>query len=893
MAGMFDDLIPQNAPKGGMFDDLVPAQAPAKESPGVLGTLGDMAASFGSGIVRGAHETVMLPVTAHRLMDEYLTPLEAKYIINPVQKMLGYEPSTVDELNGKGTVIGSVNEALANDQDAARAQLDSVLHTPTTTAGKYANTAGEFVAPGGVASKGTKAAGTLAGKVGSYATDLTRNAIVPGVLSEGAGQAAQALGADPTTEAIARIVTGVGAGIGGNVLAAASAPEAIVRRSIGEMGPDDWAKMRALKETSDRLGIPLTGPEIHSQVMNGSALTNAQRFVEGSIEGRAATAPFMSQRPGQVDSAVKRTLDTIAPVSSAPSMLAPRMNAAADAALQASPEGQALMEAITRARPGVTDMQAGQVIQPGLHQTYSDLSAARAAASDVNFEAARKATPSIPVNDLQPQSMMVQKSATRLDPNVDVFGQSEMAPTAIPAKTTTPSMISNTGPDYVQLDPRDALRDVLKMASEEKGPAGDALRASANLMFKDGAVDTSVAGMESARQNLKDMITEAQQNGRGHLVERLSRARDAMDRALSQVPEYQSALDTHAAMSKPLEPFQSPGMSSAIKRDEFNRGFVTPPEQVPGKLFAPTEAQNFSKVAGPAERKALQDRLATKIMDDVMDANGNVNHDALALSLRDNADLLNQFPEVRQQLAQVIGPSKALEMSKAGPVGQMAKAPDTQTAGNIMLPMNPMEGAANEIGPAVKALSAQDATATAGTARTNLGTRWSKASTDTQEGSKEFSGAKFSKDVAGNDERKAVLNAVLTNLPEGGTAAQQMEELLQVLHATGQRKAIGSATEFNRAVGADLGAKAGVSRAIDSIMSAGRRVFTGASDEAKRAIFRNNLGRLAEMFTSPDTIDQLYQATQRSVPIKLGEALTRSGAQSAVTMQNKPEREKK
>jgi hypothetical protein len=51
--------------------------------------------------------------------------------------------------------------------------------------------------------------------------------------------------------------------------------------------------------------------------------------------------------------------------------------------------------------------------------------------------------------------------------------------------------------------------------------------------------------------------------------------------------------------------------------------------------------------------------------------------------------------------------------------------------------------------------------------RQNLADRYARANTETQTGSREFAGAKFHKDVAGNDTRQAVLDAVLREVPGG------------------------------------------------------------------------------------------------------------------------------
>ncbi|MER8374423.1 hypothetical protein [Mesorhizobium sp. M1406] len=90
----------------------------------------------------------------------------------------------------------------------------------------------------------------------------------------------------------------------------------------------DW--QRALDLQGNTTGVRLTGSEAIAQATDGeSALPNLLRVVEGSVDGRARTAPFFSQRPGQVDTAVGNVLDQIAPQSAQPSTLGPRAAEAA------------------------------------------------------------------------------------------------------------------------------------------------------------------------------------------------------------------------------------------------------------------------------------------------------------------------------------------------------------------------------------------------------------------------------------------------------------------------------------------------------------------------------------------------------------------------------------
>ncbi|RUV39977.1 MULTISPECIES: hypothetical protein [unclassified Mesorhizobium] len=247
-----------------------------------------------------------------------------------------------------------------------------------------------------------------------------------------------------------------------------------------------------------------------------------------------------------------------------------------------------------------------------------------------------------------------------------------------------------------------------------------------------------------------------------------------------------------------------------------------------------------------------------------------------------------QSPEYAQALAEQEALRRTvLNPLERGPVGRVAAAQDTSTAGNALLPQNPLAGSAGEAGDATRRLVAEDPAATAALVRQNLADRFGRANTETQSGSREFAGAKFHKDVAGNDTRQEVLDAVLREIP-GGQAAASMPELLDVLQATGRRKQIGSATEFNRSLNADLGGAASpTGLAIDLVKSLGTSVVR-AGDAVKRAALRSNLRALADMFIDPQSVELIRNANNRGATIGIGDALGRTAAEAGGTIYAPP-----
>ncbi|RWL42251.1 MAG: hypothetical protein EOR60_26100 [Mesorhizobium sp.] len=247
-----------------------------------------------------------------------------------------------------------------------------------------------------------------------------------------------------------------------------------------------------------------------------------------------------------------------------------------------------------------------------------------------------------------------------------------------------------------------------------------------------------------------------------------------------------------------------------------------------------------------------------------------------------------QSPEYAQALAEQEALRRTvLNPLERGPVGRVAAAQDTSTAGNALLPQNPLVGSAGEAANATRRLVAEDPATTAALVRQNLADRYARANTETQTGSREFAGAKFHKDVAGNDTRQDVLDAVLREIP-GGQAAASIPNLLDVLQATGRRKQIGSATEFNRSMNADLGGAASpTGLAIDLVKSLGTSV-TRAGDAVKRAALRSNLRALADMFIDPQSVELIRNANNRGAGIGIGDALGRTAAEAGGTLYGSP-----
>ncbi|WP_292295908.1 hypothetical protein, partial [Mesorhizobium sp.] len=286
-----------------------------------VSTVKDVGQSFASGVPRGLVETAMFPVTLSRMVEGAGNYLYNK-AENGVRYAIGAEPLSEQELARRADMANA--SPAYGLQDRTREIMDAVLHKPQTTAGEYAGTLGEFVAPGAVPSKAARLAATgreMAQRVGE---DLFGNIVVPAVTSEAAGQATEGTEYEGLSRFLGALFGNVGTAAG----RAYNAPEAVVRRATSEMTDADWR--RALGLQNNATGVRLTGPEAISQATNGaSALPNLLRVVEGSVDGGARTGPFFAARPGQVDRAVTNVFDQIAPRNARPHSLGPQAAEAA------------------------------------------------------------------------------------------------------------------------------------------------------------------------------------------------------------------------------------------------------------------------------------------------------------------------------------------------------------------------------------------------------------------------------------------------------------------------------------------------------------------------------------------------------------------------------------
>lgn len=211
----------------------------------------DVGASFGSGIARGGAELAMLPLTASNALTSGSDWLADK-IVGGARSMLGYEPLPPEQTASGREKSGSIGEKLDAGQSIARSLMNDTLYEPRTTAGEYAQTAGEFV-PGALLP-------------GATFSNALRFGVLPGLSSEAVGQATEGTSAEPYARVAAALL--------------APAAPAIASRAISPYSGAISAERQALVDTLRAEGVQPTA----GQVTGSRGL----RFAESELGGASA-----------------------------------------------------------------------------------------------------------------------------------------------------------------------------------------------------------------------------------------------------------------------------------------------------------------------------------------------------------------------------------------------------------------------------------------------------------------------------------------------------------------------------------------------------------------------------------------------------------------------------
>lgn len=306
--------------------------APGVVAPKQVGSGEDVVRSFPTGVAQGLAGLVGLP---RLLNDAGTSAFDALFPNNPGARLEREDPETAARIEGARTGLlpstGEVNQGIQS--------VIGQYHQPQTTAGEYSRTVGEFVpnaiAPGGAVRKAA-------------------SVVVPGLLSEGLGQAGRYVDErydGPDTEGALRFAGGLGGSLATGIRTGGGA-ENVIRNATRDVTPEQLALSQALQARSP---VPLTNAESLQSVTGGATgLGRLQRVVEGSNN---RLGPMMADRPSQTEQALANVLDQIAPPTSAPDV-ASRAQGAAEGVLNT------MRGRVNESAQPIYDRLPGQTLDP-------------------------------------------------------------------------------------------------------------------------------------------------------------------------------------------------------------------------------------------------------------------------------------------------------------------------------------------------------------------------------------------------------------------------------------------------------------------------------------------------------------------------------------------------
>lgn len=212
----------------------------------------------------------------------------------------------------KNVMLPGVSEALSTEGiQKFLERISAEAYEPTSTAGKFSSAAGEF-APGGAI-----------GRAENIVRNVIGYGIIPGLASEGAGQAFKGSAAEP----YARAAGAIGAGFGTAAAQRLGSAERLVKNATEGMTPAQLDQMEALFLQAQREGIPISRAEAAQAVTHGST---GLGDLQHTIEGMGGMKQFYAQRPAQNEAAARQAFDSIAPPTRDPSQVGPAAGQAAE-----------------------------------------------------------------------------------------------------------------------------------------------------------------------------------------------------------------------------------------------------------------------------------------------------------------------------------------------------------------------------------------------------------------------------------------------------------------------------------------------------------------------------------------------------------------------------------
>lgn len=258
----------------------------APEQP--MSTTEDVLRTIPASLARGVAGVVGLPGAVQDLIGKG---------VNAVGERLGYTPANLPAsplMPTPQTITGAVEN------------VTGPLHQPQTRTARYVNAAGELI-PGALAGPG--------GVIGN----AIKYGVIPGVVSEGAGELAQKFA--PSLEGPARIAGAITPAVAAAVLTRPATAQIISDFTRGAT-PQQLQRAEALFNEAQQLGMPITRAEAVQYASNGATRMGDLLRI---LEGQGELKQFFATRPQQNEQAFTNVVRDVQPnPTNQPSMIGPQ-----------------------------------------------------------------------------------------------------------------------------------------------------------------------------------------------------------------------------------------------------------------------------------------------------------------------------------------------------------------------------------------------------------------------------------------------------------------------------------------------------------------------------------------------------------------------------------------
>jgi hypothetical protein len=295
-----------------------PLQPPEQSQPGIIE---DSIRGFGGGLIRGAAGTVGLVTdTIPSFIADKANWLEGKIrgetpeqsqtrMAERRTELRQFSPALADAAQTVGKHLST--RGLQEDIEA----VTGPAYVPQTRAGKFASTAGEFVP------------GAMIGGPANMARNAVAYGVVPGLVSEGAGQAFEG----SAMETPARIAGGLVGGLGSAAAMKSGVAPNMVRNAAQGVTAAELDAAEQLFQQARQHGIDISRAEALQSVTQGRT---GMGELQHTVEGMGGMRNFYAQRPAQNEAAARQAFDNVAPRAADPSQLGPVIGGHAEGIVQ-------------------------------------------------------------------------------------------------------------------------------------------------------------------------------------------------------------------------------------------------------------------------------------------------------------------------------------------------------------------------------------------------------------------------------------------------------------------------------------------------------------------------------------------------------------------------------